>query len=423
MKALLRTVACTALLLGAVAADRVPAQSVPPDGLPRARPEDVGLSSAALRRVVPMLQVYVDSGRLAGIAAAVARRGKLVYLETVGSMDSARVTPMRADAVFRIYSMTKPVTTVAILQLLERGRLRLDDPVSKYIPAFAGAKVYAGGSMRVPEVRPVRAPVTIAQLLTHSAGLTYGVFGTTAVDSIYRGAGLDRPTLTVAQLADSLARLPLLFEPGAKWNYSLAIDVLGRVVEVVSGKSLDRYFEEEIFTPLGMRSTSFHATPAMTGRVTAIFSAGRGGGLRPAPSLLAPVYLPEGKLLLGGQGLLSTIPDYLRFAQMLLNGGDLDGHRVLKRETVAMMMSNQLPPGVTYGGGYTFGFGGSVQVDSGATFASAPGTFQWGGFATTAFWIDPKAQIVGMVWAQRIPTLGLLERDFKRLVYAAVVKP
>jgi CubicO group peptidase (beta-lactamase class C family) len=415
--------ACAAVvLLAAFFPHRGWAQSVPPDGLPRARPEDVGLSSAALRRIAPVLKLYVDSGRLAGIAAAVSRQGRLVYLETVGSMDSARQTPMRADAVFRIYSMTKPVTTVAVMQLVERGRLRLDDPVSKYIPSFAGAKVYTGGGMRAPVLRAVRAPVTIAHLLTHSAGLTYGVFGNTAVDSMYRNARLDRPELTIAQLADSLARLPLLFEPGTRWNYSLAIDVLGRVVEAASGKPLDRYFEEEIFAPLGMRSTAFHATPSMNGRITALFSAGRGGGLRSAPSLLAPIYEPEAKLLLGGQGLLSTIPDYLRFAQMLLNGGELDGHRVLKRETVAAMMRDQLPAGVTYGGGYAFGFGGSVQIDSGATFVSAPGTYQWGGFATTAFWIDPRSQIIGMVWAQRIPTLGLLERDFKRLVYAAVTR-
>jgi CubicO group peptidase (beta-lactamase class C family) len=158
----------------------------------------------------------------------------------------------------------------------------------------------------------------------------------------------------------------------------------------------------------------------MSGRVTALFSSSRGGGLRPSPALLAPIYGDGARLLLGGQGLLSTVPDYLRFAQMLLNGGELDGRRILKRETVASMMRNQLPAGVTYGGGYGFGFGGSVQLDSGATFASSPGTFQWGGFASTAFWIDPRAELVAMVFAQRIPSLGFLETEFKRLVYAAL---
>jgi CubicO group peptidase (beta-lactamase class C family) len=335
-------------------------------------------------------------------------------------MDSAREAPMRADAVFRIYSMTKPVTAVAVMQLVERGRLRLEDPISKYIPAFARVKVYAGGGAGAPVSRAPRASITIAQLLTHTSGLTYGVFGTTPVDSIYRAARLDRPDRSTQQLADSIARLPLLFEPGTRWNYGLSFDVLGRVIEVVSGKTLDRYFADEIFTPLGMRSTAFHATPDLARRVAAIFSVTRSGTLRPAAALLEPVYVPGSRLLLGGQGLLSTVPDYLRFAQMLLNGGELDGRRVLARASAAAIMRDQLPRGVGYGGGYGFGFGGSVQTDSGATFVTTPGTYQWGGFATTTFWIDPRAKLIGMIWAQRIPSLGAVEMEFKRLVYAAI---
>src|SRR5207253_1499801 len=239
------------------------ARAAPAQGLPRARPADVGLSGAALERIAAALQSYVDSGRLPGLLAVVARHGKLAYVTAVGPMDAAQHRAMSPDAVFRIFSMTKPITSAAVLQLYEQGKLRLDDPVSKYIPAFATVKVYAGGSAAQPTVRDPDRPITIADLLTHTAGLTYGFFGNTPVDSIYRRANLGNPRWTNAELSDSLARLPLLFSPGSAWNYSFAIDVLGRVVEVVSGMPLDRYLESGIFRPLGMRNTGFRATPGM----------------------------------------------------------------------------------------------------------------------------------------------------------------
>ena len=391
------------------------------NGLPRARPEDVGLSVGALQRIVPAMRVYVDSARLAGIAMAIVRDGKLAYLETVGTMDPQRTVPMRADAVFRIYSMTKPITSTAIMQLYERGRLKLDDPVSKYIPAFANMKVYAGGPSSNPTLKPADREITIADLLTHTAGLTYGAFGNTPVDSIYRRASLLNPNQTIAQFADSIAKLPLLRSPGEAWVYSMAIDVLGRVVEVASGKTFDRYLDDEIFKPLGMRMTAFHETPAMQGHITAVFST-TPRGLQTGAQLLGAGYRAEGKVFAGGQGLLSTIPDYLRFAQMLLNGGELDGKRVLKRETVAMMMKNQLPPtlSVNLVRGYGFGYGGAVQVDSGPTLPAPPSTFRWSGYASTYFWIDPRNKLIGMVWAQHIPQLNRVEQDFQRLVYAAI---
>jgi CubicO group peptidase (beta-lactamase class C family) len=389
------------------------------------RPEDVGLSSAALERVAPGLRSYVDSGRVAGIAMAVARRGKLVYLETIGAMDVASGTPMRADAVFRIYSMTKPVTSVAIMQLHERGKLRLDDPVSKFIPAFANTKVYAGGPAASPTLRAPDRPITIADLLTHTSGLTYGAFGNSAVDSIYNRAGINSPAHTVAFFADSIAKLPLLYSPGTAWTYSLAIDVLGRVVEVASGKMFDRYLEEEIFAPLGMGMTSFHATPAMDGKITTVYSR-TATGLRAGAQLLGAGYRAGGKAFMGGQGLLSTIPDYLRFAQMLLNGGELDGRRILKKETVTLMMQNHLPPALTplrTQPGYGFGYGGAVRVEpSTAMFPESVGTFRWAGLASTFFWIDPRTDMVAMVWTQVTPTLGALQADFQRLVYATVTE-
>src|SRR5881296_3374102 len=316
-------------------------------GLPRARPADVGLSVAALERIAPALQAYVDSGKLPGLLAVVARHGKLAYVASVGSMDMEHRHPMEPDAVFRIYSMTKPITSTAVMQLYERKKLRLDDPVSKYIPAFAGVKVYAGGGAATPVLRDPERPVTIADLLTHTSGLTYGFIGNTPADSIYRRAGLNNPHWTLAQLSDSLAHLPLAFSPESRWNYGYSIDVLARVVEVVSGMPFDRYLDSALLRPLGMSMTAFHLTPGMEGHLATLYTRGPDGKLQASAPLIAPEYTSEGKMLSGGGGLLSTASDYLRFAQMLLNGGELDGHRILKRETVSLMMRDHLPPGLT----------------------------------------------------------------------------
>lgn len=398
-------------------------------GLPTVRPEEVGLSAAALQRITSALQAYVDSGKLAGIIAVVARHGKVAYLDSVGFMDIELRKPMRTDAVFRIYSMTKPVTAAAVMQLYERGKLRLDDPVSKYIPAFARVQVYSGGHAANPTLRGPDKPVTIEHLLTHTAGLTYGFFGNSPVDSIYRRANLLRPSQTIKDFADTIARLPLLFSPGSAWNYSMAMDVLGRVVEVVSGKSFDHYLEDEILDPLGMHETAFHATPPMDGRITTLYSRGSNGRLRPDRELLSPYYTAEGKIFSGGGGLLSTVWDYLRFTQMLLSGGELGGRRVLKQETVALMMQNHIPqslipiklPGFDWPPGRCgFGYGGAVRVDSVGTFPGSQVIYRWAGAATTFFWIDSKADLVAMVWTQYDGfDVWSIETDFERLVYAA----
>ena len=415
------------LVLSALTATVAPAQ-----GLPRAKPEDVGLSSAALARIAPVVKAYTDSGRRPGVVVAVARHGKLVHLESAGFMDVASSTPMRPDAVFRIYSMTKAVTAAAVAQLIERGKIRLDDPVSKYIPAFAQVQVYAGGPAASPTLRAPARPVTIAHLLTHSAGLTYGAFSNTPVDSIYRRARVMDPARTIAEFADSIAKLPLLFEPGSQWNYSMSMDVLGRVVEVASGKTFDRYLDEELFGPLGMRETAFHATPAMEGRIVTAYARVPGGTLRPDATLLGADFRAEGKVFAGGQGLLSTIADYLRFTQMLLNGGELDGNRVLKRETVAMMMRNHLPPEITpitppplgEKRGYGQGFGGVVLLDSAASgLPASPGVYQWCGYAGTFFWVDRSADLIGMLWTQVYAGCPHpIEMQFQKLVYAAIAK-
>ena len=397
-------------------------------GLPRARPEDVGLSADALARIRPALQADVDAGKFAGVIAAVARHGKLAYLESAGLMDIAKAAPMRTDAVFQICSMTKPITAAAVLQLVERGKLRLDDPVSKYIPAFANVKVYAGGSAAQPALRDPERPITIANLLTHTSGLTYGLFGNTPVDTIYRGANLMPGERTIAQFADSAARLPLLFSPGTAWNYGVSLDVLGRVIEVVSGTSFDRYLHDELFVPLRMDETAFRGRPDLDARLATLYVRGPDGKLRANPGPLCGDSRPVAKMLAGGAGLFSTPGDYLRFAQMLLNGGELDGKRVLKRETVAMMIRNELPDAIARipksalnQGGYGQGFGGAVLVDSAASgMPGSPGIYRWWGYAETYFWVDPKADLIALLWTQFVPGRPDVPLSFQRLVYASV---
>ena len=403
-------------------------ESVIAQGLPRARPEEVGLSATALERITTTLQSYVDSGQFPGLLTVVARHGKLAYVSSVGWMDAEHQHAMSPDAVFRIYSLTKPITSTAVMQLYERKKLRLDDPVSKYIPAFAGVKVYAGGGAATPVLRDPERPVTIADLLTHTSGLTYGFIGNTPADSIYRRAGLNNPHWTLAQLSDSLAHLPLAFSPGSRWNYGYSIDVLARIVEVVSGMTFDRYLDSALFRPLGMSMTAFHLTPGMEGHLATLYTRGPDGKLQASAPLIAPEYTSEGRMLSGGGGLLSTVGDYLRFAQMLLNGGELDGHRVLKRETVAMMMRDHLPPGLTPitvardwpPGKNGFGYGGAVRVDSDTMVPGSPGTLRWAGGATTFFWVDPQTDLVAMVWTQYRPVTWSLDGQFQRLVYASL---
>jgi CubicO group peptidase (beta-lactamase class C family) len=398
-------------------------------GLPVANATEVGLSSTALQRIRPALQAYVDSGKLAGMVAIIARHGKIGYAQAIGYANLADSTPMRTDGVFRIYSMTKPVVAVAILKLAEQGRLRLDDPLSKFIPAFASTKVYAGGPSTNPRLRDPDRAITLEHLLTHTSGLTYGFFGQMPVDSIYRRSNLLDPSRTVRQFADSIARLPLAFSPGDAWTYSMSIDVLGAVIEIASGRPLDVYLDQEIFAPLGMRETAFHITPAMEGRVPVLYSRGANNSLRAAAELIGTSYRPTSRLLSGGGGLLSTPSDYLRFAQMILNGGDLDGERILSRESIAAMTRNHLASGLSPiespmvgHSGYGYGFAGAVLVDSiRAGLPGSPGIYRWWGLMGTFFWIDPKSDLIGMVWTQfNTGRVYPLEQDFQRLVYAAV---
>lgn len=388
--------------------------------LPVTRPEDVGLSGSVLKGIRSRLQAtLVDSGRVPGFVVAVARHGKLVYLDTLGFADIDRRVPMRPNTVFRIFSMTKPITSVAVLQLAEQGRLRLDDPVAKYVPAFARMRVRVITGGDTSYVAPSRA-VTVENLLTHTSGLPYN-------------RALQLRSSNLAAFADSIDVIPLLSQPGERFLYSIAHDVLGRVVEVASGKRFDRYLNDAIFSQLRMNETAFHATPAMTERMVVDYARAPDGALRAPATLLGRFYLPESDMFLGGEGLLSTVPDYLRFTQMLLNGGELDGVRILSRESVGRMLQNHLPATFTSAvasvvrgyvvGQYGFGYGGAVRVDSGGAAPESPGTYRWAGAHSTYFWIDPKLDLAVLVWTQLTPnSLWFPERDVERLVYAAVLR-
>jgi CubicO group peptidase (beta-lactamase class C family) len=420
----LRSVALAAWLVAAAscALHRGPA-------LPLANPEKLGLSPTALDRIGPALEAFVDSGSVGGIYAVVVRYGHIGYERTFGWRDVATRQPLPRDAVFRIYSMTKPVVAAGVLRLMDDGKLKLDDPVSKYIPAFAHVKVFAGGTADAPILKDPDSPITVRQLLNHTSGLAYGLTSG-PVDTIYTRANLYDASRTLEEYTDSLARIPLLFSPGTHWSYSAGFDVAGRVIEVASGRSLDQYLKETIFDPLGMRDTGFRIRPDMRPRLVTVYEPGPDGKLQPlVGDRLLAMFEPGARFLWGSGGLLSTPDDYLRFAQMLLDGGVLGSTRILRRETVALMTHNTLPPElmpVTYAvrdRTYGFGLGVAVRVDTaGATRPGPAGIFRWSGYLGTYFWVDPVNDLIAMVWTQLSPAGRYpIEPTFQRLVYPAVM--
>jgi CubicO group peptidase (beta-lactamase class C family) len=399
----------------------------PESGLPRALPNEMGVSAEVLARLRPAMQMHVDTGWVPGILVAVARHGKLVYLETIGSADVARGTPLLHDAVFRIYSMSKPVTAVAVMQLVEQGRLSLDDELAKYIPAWANARVYNGGGTASPVTVPAEKRITIRDLLMHTSGIAYGISSTPA-DSLVNAWGIFHGGRSLEVFADSLATIPLAVQPGSRWRYAAGLEVLGRVIEVVTHRPFEQYLKEEVFQPLGMTSTGFRLTPELAARAVVMHERGADGRLRAATTVLAgDNFIPGARFACGGCGLVSTAGDYLRFAQMLLNGGELDGVRVLRPETVAMMTRNLLPDGMVpiasyYGPGMGQGLGMAVKVHEPSERGPAPpGVAGWSGAANTFFWIDPAANLVGMVWTQHVTFFGAtLGSEVQRIVYEAL---
>jgi CubicO group peptidase (beta-lactamase class C family) len=398
--------------------------------LPTARPETLGLSRPALDRIDSSLRPFVDSGRVSGIYAVIARRGRIGYERTFGCMDADCDRRMRRDATFRIYSMTKPVIAVGVLRLVEDGRVGLDDPVSKYIPSFAAVQVFAGGTADAPILRGPDSPVTVRQLLNHTSGLGYGLTAGPA-DTIFTRARLYDARRTLAEFTDSLARIPLLFSPGTRWSYGAGLDVAGRVIEVASGRALDRFLEDEVFRPLGMRDTGFRIRPETRRRLASVYTPGPDGSLHPVSGDgLMAMFEPEARFFWGSGGLLSTPDDYLRFAQMLLNGGTFGEARILRPETVALMTRNTVAPeftpvssGALRDPTYGFGLGVAVKMDTArATRPGPAGIFRWSGYLGTYFWVDPRNELIAMVWTQLSPGSRYpLEATFQELVYSAVL--
>jgi CubicO group peptidase (beta-lactamase class C family) len=407
-----------------------------------ADPAEAGLDPERLARIGTHFARYVDDGRLPGWLITVSRHGRLAYVARYGSRDLEAGLPVTDDTVWRIYSMTKPVTSVAVMMLQEEGRLSLTDPVSEFIPSFAGTRVYAGGSdlrqVTVPAVEPVR----IWHLLTHTAGLTYGFHRTHPVDALYRAAGFEwsMPAgVDLARACDIWAGLPLLFQPGTEWNYSVATDVLGRVIEVVSGQRLDEFLATRILRPLGMTQTAFWADAQAAPRLAALYTPDAGGQARRA-DVLGQAALAPPAMLSGGGGLVSTAGDYHRFTQMLLHradspAGELDGIRLLGPRTVGYMTRNHLPGGLdleTFGRplyaespfrGVGFGLGFSVVIDPvpGRVICSA-GEIAWGGAASTAFWIDREAGLTASFFTQLLPSsTHPIRPQLRQLVYQAVI--
>ena len=398
----------------------------------RVAPESVGLAPERLARITTSFQKEVADKKLPGAVAMVARKGRLAYSEAFGMRDPNGTDPMRSDAIFRIYSMTKPMVSVAAMILFEDGVLQLTDPVSRWLPAFKDVKVSSSGG----DVAPSRA-ITVHDLLRHTAGLAYGELTQNAsVKDALAQAGLFKPDgiafdsrdMTGAQQVERLARIPLIHQPGTVWEYSLASDLLGRVVEAASGKRLGHFLRERVFQPLGMVDTDFWVSEAKGTRVAEAFAK---DPLTDAAIKLIDISKQPGNDS-GGAGAVSTAPDYLRFAQMLLNGGVLDDYRVLSRTTIRLMTSDhlgsRLPAAPTVGGrildisSFTFGLGFSVRLSDGlAPFPGSAGEFAWGGYAGTGFWVDPKEQLVAVFMVQSGGPLRAYHRNlFRQLVYQAI---
>lgn len=424
----------------------------------RTDPATVGLCADRLDRIAAHFNRYVDEGLIPGYLVLVARRGRAAYLHRYGARDVEARLPVEDDTIFRIYSMTKPITSAAVMRLYERGSLQLDDPASEYIPGFERVEIFESGDAEHCLTAPAERELTIRDLLTHTSGLTYGHLHAHPVDAMYRERDLLGKDMTLAEFVGHLSELPLLFSPGTRWNYSMATDVLGHIIEVISGQTLARFFAEEILAPLGMIDTGFSVAPDQVDRFAANYER-EGAGFRLIDSPSESAYLSEPTLCSGGGGLVSTASDYLRFSQMLLNKGELEGARILGRKTVELMTSNHLPgngdlsgmgyllhsetraDGVGMGlgarhnrrragirtetrhDGVGFGLGGYVLLDPpAAQILGSPGEFGWGGAASTTFWIDPREDMTAIFLTQLMPSSSYpIRRELRVLANQAIV--
>jgi CubicO group peptidase (beta-lactamase class C family) len=398
----------------------------------------VGFDPERLARIDRHFQAYVDDRRLPGWLLVVSRAGKIAHVATYGMRDMESGAPVEVDTLFRIYSMTKPVTSVAAMICYEQGLFELTDPVSRFIPSFSDVRVFRGGSSQAPSTEPATEPVRIWHLLTHTAGLTYGFHFAHPVDAMYRAAGFELgspPDMDLAQACDLWASLPLLFQPGTSWNYSVATDVLGRLVEVASGRSLDDFFAERIFGPLEMTDTRFFVEGDDAGRLAALCTPDRHTGRAVQNNAFGAAALHPPPYSSGGGGLVSSGADYQRFAEMLRRRGELDGARLLGPRTVDYMTQNHLPGGADIASfgtainaeappvGIGFGLGFGITIDPVATkVLSTRGEYSWGGAASTAFFVDPAEELTAVFLTQLLPSsTHPLRSQLRQLVYQALV--
>jgi CubicO group peptidase (beta-lactamase class C family) len=425
-KSLIPSLAFLLALLAGAAAQDLFAQD-----LPAAKPADVGLSAERLERITNWLREDSTKGTIPGAVVMVVRNGKVAYFESVGALDPQTKAPMRKDAIFRIYSMSKPITSIAVMMLFEQGKITLDEPIAKYIPAFKDMKVGVESKDETgkPKLELVDAkkPITIQDLLRHTSGITYGFFGDLMAKKAYVEANVYDGDYDNAEFAERIAKLPLAFQPGTTWDYSNSTDILGRLVEVVSGKSLLQFEKENILDPLGMKDTSFYvAETGKHARIAEPFENDRviGVGVNVNDPRVAR------KWESGGGGMVSTVTDYARFLTMLMNGGTLDGKRYVGPKTLAYMTSDHtagvIVPGPYYlpGPGYGFGLGFAVRKEAGvATTAGSVGDYNWGGAAGTYFWVDPKESMF-VVYAMQSPRERVHYRQVLRdMVYSAIERP
>jgi CubicO group peptidase (beta-lactamase class C family) len=399
-------------------------------------PETAGLSAARLQRLDRFLQEkYLDTGRLPCAYTLIQRRGQIAHASALGYMDVERKRTLTEDVIFRIYSMTKPLTSVAIMMLVEQGLVALDDPVHRYIPQWRDLAVYEGGFIGAYRTRRTSAPMRIVDLLRHTSGLTYGFQQRTNVDAAYRKLGLGEigGPVTLDDMIDGLAKTPLEFSPGTLWNYSVSTDVLGYLVGEIAGESFEDFLRTRIFGPLRMVDTDFSVPPAKAARLAACYVATPDGRMTLQDDPQVSPYLKAPAFVSGGGGLVSTVADYLQFCRMLLNGGSLDGVRILSPKTIELMTANHLPGGKelpdlsvslfsesTYAG-VGFGLGFAVTLNPArALIPGSVGDYSWGGLASTSFWIDPREELIVIFMTQLIPSATYpIRRELRTLVYSA----
>ncbi len=400
-----------------------------------ARPEEVGLSTPHLARITQWMRRWVDSGKLPGLLVAIVRNDRLAWFETCGYRDVETKRAVEPDTIYRIYSMTKPITTVAALMLYEEGCFQLDDPVAKFIPAFADTRVFAGGDADSFTTEPLVRPVTVHDLMIHTSGLTYGFQHEHAVDALYRKRQVEFNANIgpLAGVVEAAAAQPLVFQPGTRWNYSVSTDVLGRLVEIWSGVPLDTFFDERILRPLDMRDTGFHVPEGQGDRLASSYIQADDGGLALVDPAGESRFLEPAVTLSGGGGLVSTAADYLRFVRMLRGHGTLEGARILGRKSVELMTTNHMPGDLADMGrprfaempfaGIGFGLGVSVLLDPAkARILGSPGEYAWGGMASTAFWADPAEDMIVLLLTQLMPSSAYpIRRELRVLTYQALL--